>query len=60
MNITFPERVIVENIILRNVIMNKSAAEIDNHIRRDGIIDYNLSGNVIFISSFQTKHQNSK
>ena len=31
-NITFPERVIVENIIPRNVIINRGAAEVDNHI----------------------------
>ena len=39
-NITFPERVIVENIILRNVIINRGAAEVDNHISRDDIFDF--------------------
>ena len=34
-NITFPARVIVENIIPRNVIINRGAAEVDNHISRD-------------------------
>ena len=33
-------RVIVENIIPRNVIINQGAAEVDNHISRDGIFDY--------------------
>ena len=37
-NITFPERVIVENIIPRNVIINRGAAEVDNHISRDDIL----------------------
>ena len=39
-NITFPARVIVENIIPRNVIINRGAAEVDNHISRDDIFDY--------------------
>ena len=39
-NITFPERVIVENIIPRNVIISRGAAEVDNHISRDDIFDY--------------------
>ena len=42
-NITFPERVIVENIIPRNVIINRGAAEVDNHISRDDIFDYHPS-----------------
>ena len=33
-NITFPERVIVDNIILRNKIINQGAAEVNNHISR--------------------------
>ena len=37
-NITCPERVIVENIIPRNVIINRGAAEVDYHISRDDII----------------------
>ena len=39
-NITFPARVIDENIIPRNVIINRGAAEVDNHISRDDIFDY--------------------
>ena len=39
-NITFPARVIDENIIPRNVIINPGAAEVDNHISRDDIFDY--------------------
>ena len=31
------ERVLVENIIPRNVIINRGAAEVDNHISRDDI-----------------------
>ena len=31
---------IVENIIPRNVIINRGAAEVDNHISRDDIFDY--------------------
>ena len=31
------ESVIVENIIPRNVIINRGAAEVDNHISRDDI-----------------------
>ena len=38
-NITFPDWVIVENIIPRNVIINGGAAEVDNHILRDDILD---------------------
>ena len=34
------ERVIVENIIPRNMIMNRGAAEVDNHIPRDDFFDY--------------------
>ena len=48
-NITFPARVIVENIIPRNVIINRGAAEVDNHISRDDIFDFHQAGNVIFI-----------
>ena len=39
-NITFPARVIVENIIPRNVIINRGAAEVDNHITRDDIFNF--------------------
>ena len=33
------ERVLVENIIPRNVIINRGAAEVDNHISRDDVFD---------------------
>ena len=39
-NITFPDWVIVENIIPRNVIINGGAAKVDNHILRDDIFDF--------------------
>ena len=42
-NITFPARVIVENIIPRNVIINRGAAKVDNRISRDDIFDYHPS-----------------
>ena len=42
-NITFPVRVIVENIIPRNVIINRGAAEVDNQISGDDIFDYHHS-----------------
>ena len=50
-NITFPARVIVENTISRNVIINRGAAEVDNHISRDDIFDYHPSRkcNIYFI-----------
>ena len=31
---------IVENIILRNVIINRGTAEVDNHISGDDVFDY--------------------
>ena len=42
---------IVENIIPRNVIINRGAAEVDNHISRDDIFDYHPSSkcNIYFI-----------
>ena len=42
---------IVENIISRNVIINRGAAEVDNHISRDDIFDYHPSRkcNIYFI-----------
>ena len=42
---------IVENIIPRNVIINRGAAEVDNHISRDDIFDYHPSRkcNICFI-----------
>ena len=39
-NITFPARVIVENIIPRNMIINLGCTSVDNHIPRDDICDY--------------------
>ena len=50
-NITFPARMIVENIIPRNVIFIRGAAEVDNHISRDDIFDYHPSTkcNIYFI-----------
>ena len=36
----YQPRRIVENIIPRNVIINRGAAEVDNHISRDDIFDY--------------------
>ena len=39
-NITFPARVIVENIIPRNMIINLGCASVDNHIPRDDIFGY--------------------
>ena len=50
-NITFPGRVIVENIIPRNVIINRGAAEVDNHLSRDDIFHYHPSRkcNIYFI-----------
>ena len=42
---------IVENSIPRNVIINRGAAEVDNHISRDDIFDYHPSRkcNIYFI-----------
>ena len=55
-NITFPARMIVENIIPRNVIINRGAAEVDNHISRDNIFDYHPSRkcNIYFIIPSRT------
>ena len=39
-NITFPDWVIDENIIPRNMIINLGGASVDNHIPRDDIFDY--------------------
>ena len=39
-NITFPDWVIVENIIPRNMIINRGVAEVDNHILRGDIFDF--------------------
>ena len=37
------ERVLAENIIPRNVIINRGAAEVDNHISRDDFLTSTLS-----------------
>ena len=49
---------IVENIIPRNVIINQGAAEVDNHISRDDILDYHpLSEcNIYFIIPNKTSN----
>ena len=39
-NVTFPDWVIVENIISRNMIINLGCALVDNHIPRHDIFDY--------------------
>ena len=50
-NITFPDMVIVENIIPRNMIINLGCASVDNHIPRDDIYDYHhiREGNIYII-----------
>ena len=48
------ERVLVENIIPRNVIIIRGAAEVDNHISRDDFFDQHPLKNVIFILLYQT------
>ena len=45
---------IVENIIPRNVIINRGEAEVDNHISRDDFFDYHSLINDIFI--YYTAH----
>ena len=54
--ITFPARVIVENIIPRNMIINQGAGEVDNHIRGMIFSMITLAGNVIFILLYRTEH----
>ena len=39
-NVTFPDWVIVENIIPRNMIINLGCASVDNHIPPHDIFDY--------------------
>ena len=55
-NNTFTEKVIGENIIPRNVIINYGAAVVDNHISRDDIFDYHTlcECNIYFIISNRT------
>ena len=50
-NISFPDTVIVENIIPRNVIINLGCASVDNHIPRDDIFDYDhiREGNIYIL-----------
>ena len=48
------ESVIVKNIIPRKEIINRGAAEADNHISRDDIFDYHTLKNVIFILFYRT------
>ena len=51
-NIAFPDMVIVENIIPRNMIINLGCASVDNHIPRDDIFDYHhiREGNIYILS----------
>ena len=55
-NITFPERVLIEHIIPRNVITNQGQAEVDNHIWRDDMFDYHplRECNIYFIIQNRT------
>ena len=41
-NITFPERVIVENIIPQNMIINIGCTSFDNNIPLDDVFDYHI------------------
>ena len=54
-NITFPARVIVENIIPRNIIINLGCASVDNLIPQDDIFDYHprRECNIYIISGVQ-------
>ena len=52
-NISFPDWVIVENIIPRNVIINRGAGEVDNHIS-SLFSSITKSGNVLFILLYRT------
>ena len=47
-------RVIVENIIPRNAIINRGTAKVDIHILRDDFFDYHPLKNVIFILLYRT------
>ena len=55
-NISFPERVIVED-IPRNVIIDRGAAIVDNNISRDDIFDYYplMEFNIYFYSEQNIK-----
>ena len=48
------ERVIVENIIPRNMIINRGASEVDNHISREHFFDSYPLKNIIFILLYRT------
>ena len=48
------ERVLVENIIPRNVIINRGAAEVDNHISKDDFSNSTLSRMLYLF--YYTKH----
>ena len=49
-----PERVIVRNITMRNMIINHGEAEVDNNIPKGNISDYHPLRNVIFILLYRT------
>ena len=49
-------RVIVENIIPRNVIINRGAAEVDNHISRDDFSTITLSRMLYLFYYIYTEH----
>ena len=52
-NITFPDCMIDENIIPRNMIINLGCASVDHHIPRDDIFDYHpISECNIYIIAF--------
>ena len=50
---------IVENIILRNVIINRGAVEVDNHTSRDDIFDYHPLRECNIYILYQTEHSRS-
>ena len=60
-NITFPARVKVENIIPRNVIISLGCASVDNHIPLDDIFDYHprRECNIYIISPVATATANT-
>ena len=48
------ERVLVDNIIPRKVIINRGVAEVDYHISRDDIFDLHPLKNVMFVLLYRT------
>ena len=60
-NVTFPDWVIVENIIPRNMIINLGCASVDNHIPQDDIFDYHpiRECNIYIISPAATAAANT-